>query len=147
MESHDRLTLERAQHIIAAALALPRTAPEKRIAVAVCDAGGHPIALAREDGAPPLLAEIAIAKAFTVVVYGRETGALGDVADAYPVWFGGISRVAQASMGRPLIGSKGGVGIRGADGRIHGAVGIAGETGQRDEEIARLAIEAAGPWM
>ncbi|MGI9405554.1 MAG: heme-binding protein, partial [Hyphomicrobiaceae bacterium] len=43
------LTLEAAQTIINAALASGRTAPDRRIAVAVCDAGGHPVALVRED--------------------------------------------------------------------------------------------------
>lgn len=138
------LTLAKAQDIITAALAAPRSSPERRVAVAVCDAGGHPLALGREADAPPLLAHIAQAKAFTCVAYGKPTAELAAVAEAYPIWFHGISRVAQASMGSPLAGSKGGVFIRDADGALLGAAGVAGETGDKDEELARIGIAAAG---
>ena len=138
------LTLERAQQIIAAALAAERSGPRRPIAVAVCDAGGHPVALAREADAPPLLAHIATAKAFTCIVYGRDTTPLAAVAEEYPTWFDGISRVAASRMGTPLMGSKGGIAFRNPDGRVLGAVGVAGETGERDDALARLGIVAAG---
>ncbi len=138
------LDLATAQKIIAAALAGERSAAERRIAVAVCDAGSHPLALAREDGAAPLLAHIAEAKAFTCIAYGKPTDLVRDWAEATPAWFEGVSRVAAARMGLPLIGSKGGVTIRDAEGRVLGAVGIAGEAGEFDEALACRAIEAIG---
>ena len=138
------LTLAQAQMIITAALAAPRSQPRRAIAVAVCDAGGHPLALAREADAPPLLAHIAMAKASTVVVYGKPTAELAKIADDYPVWFGGISRVAQSALGAPLIGSKGGRPIRDAAGQLLGAIGIAGETGDMDDALADTGIAAAG---
>ena len=101
------LSLATAQQIIAAALAGKRSSPERRIAVAVCDAGAHPLALAREDGAAPLLAHIAQAKAFTCVAYGKPTDLVRDWAEATPAWFEGVTNVAQSRMGLPLIGSKG----------------------------------------
>lgn len=139
-----RLELEQAHAIIAAALLAPRSTPPKLVAVAVCDAGGHPLALAREAGAAPLLAHIAMAKAFTCVAYGRETDDLAAVADEYPTWFNGIARVAQARMGSPLAGSKGGLFIRNASGHVLGAVGVAGETGDLDVAIARHGLTASG---
>jgi uncharacterized protein GlcG (DUF336 family) len=142
--SGESLTLAMAQAIIAGALAGPRTAPDKPVAVAVCDSGGHPLALAREDGAPPLLAHIAQAKAFTCVAYGRTPTALEPVAAEWPIWFEGISKVATQRMGSPLIASKGAQVIRDAAGCVLGAVGIAGETGARDDELARLGLDAAG---
>lgn len=138
------LTLAKAQEIIAAALSAERSSPRRAIAVAVCDAGGHPLALGREVDAPPLLAHIASAKAFTCIAYGKDSGELGAVAVDYPIWFNGISRVAASSMGLPLMGSKGGLSFRGAHGRLLGAVGVAGETGDKDEELARVGIAAAG---
>lgn len=138
------LTLAKAQAIIAAALCADRSVPRRAIAVAVCDAGGHPLALAREADAAPLLAHIATAKAFSCVAYGKDTGKLGAVAEEYPIWFNGISRVAASSMGLPLVGSKGGLSFRSANGRLLGAVGVAGETGDQDDELARLGIAAAG---
>lgn len=138
------LTLAKAQEIIAAALAGERSDPTRRIAVAVCDAGAHPVALAREDGAPPLLAHISQAKAFTCIAYGKPTRIVADWADDAPSWFQGISHVAQAAMGQGLAGSIGGVIVRDSAGRVLGAVGVAGEAGAVDEALARRGIEAAG---
>ena len=138
------LTLAKAQDLIAAALSAERSTPRRPIAIAVCDAGGHPLALGREADAPPLLAHIATAKAFTCIAYGKATGELAAVADDYPVWFNGISRVAVSSMGLPLIGSKGGLSFRNGDGRLLGAVGVAGETGDNDDALAKIGIAAAG---
>ena len=138
------LNLATAQQIISAALAGERSSPERRIAVAVCDAGAHPLALAREDGAAPLLAHIAQAKAFTCVAYGKPTDLVRDWAEATPAWFEGVTNVAQSRMGLPLIGSKGGVTILDADGNTLGAVGIAGEAGEFDESLALRGIDSVG---
>ncbi len=138
-----QLTLDIANRIIGAALAGGRTGPERRIAVAVCDAGGHPLALGREEQAAPLLAHIAQAKAFTCIAYGKSTDAVRTWAEETPIWFHGVARVAEKSMGLPLIGSKGGVYIRDASGTVIGAVGVAGEAGERDEALAVRGIEAA----
>ena len=138
------LTLEIGFQIIAAALAGERSDPERGIAVAVCDAGAHPVAPAREDHAAPLLAHIAQAKAFTCVAYGKPTVLVREWAEADPAWFEGVTNVAQARMGLPLIGSKGGVTVRDLNGTVLGAVGIAGEAGEYDDSIARLAIESVG---
>ncbi len=135
------LTLDIAQRIIAGALAGERSSSERRIAVAVCDAGAHPLALAREDGAAPLLAHIAQAKAFTCVAYGKPTDLVRDWAEATPAWFEAVTNVAQSRMGMPLIGSRGGVTVNDADGELLGAVGIAGEF---DDALARPGIESAG---
>ena len=144
MQTGHTLTLAHAQAIISAALGGQRSIPPRPIAVAVCDAGGHPLALVRESAAAPLLAHIALAKAFTCVVYGRETGELAAIADDYPTWFNGISRVAQVSMGSPLAGSKGGLFIREANGHVLGAVGVAGETGDIDVALARQGLKIGG---
>jgi len=136
------LTLERAQAIVRAALAGPRSDASRRIALAVVDGGGHLLALAREEGAAPLLAHIAEAKAQSCVAYGKPTRLIQAWAEATPAWFEGVSRVAQSRLGLPLIGSLGGVLILGdADARI-GAVGVAGEAGQTDEALAVLGIGA-----
>jgi uncharacterized protein GlcG (DUF336 family) len=138
------LTLATAQQIIAGSLAGERSSSERHIAVAVCDTGAHPLALAREDLAPPLLAHIAQAKAFTCIAYGKPTDLVRDWAEATPAWFEGVTNVAQATMGMPLIGSRGGVTIVDENGTVLGAVGIAGEAGEFDEALARRGIESAG---
>lgn len=139
-----QLTLKSAQTIIEAALAGGRTGEDRRIAVAVCDAGGHPLALGREEDAAPLLAHIAQAKAFTCTAYGKSTELVRRWAEETPIWFHGVARVAEERMGLPLIGSKGGVYVKDANGTVLGAVGVAGEAGEQDEKLACMGIEAAG---
>ena len=138
------LTLAKAQEIIAGALAGERSDPDRRVAVAVCDAGAHPLALGREEAAAPLLAHIAEAKAFTCIAYGKPSKLVMDWADGSPNWFQGVGHVAQARMGQGLTGSRGGVIVRDAGGRVLGAVGVAGEAGEVDEALAVRGIEAAG---
>ncbi len=138
------LSLDQAQTIISEALAGVRSSVERRVAVAVCDAGGHPLALAREEGAAPLLAHIAQTKAFTCIAYGKPTWTIAEMAEEFPIWFHGISRVAQTSMGSGLTGSKGGVFVRDVNGNALGAVGVAGEAGETDEALAIRGIEATG---
>ena len=54
-----------------------------------------------------------------------------------------FTAIAAASGGR-LVPNPGGVLIRGADNRVLGAIGISGDTGDNDEIIAVVGIEAAG---
>lgn len=138
------LTLDTALTIARAALAAPRSDPPRAVAVAVCDAGAHPVVLLRDDGAAPLLAYIAQAKAFTCVAYGKPSRLVMDWAADAPNWFQGIGHVAAARMGMPLTGSLGGVIVRDASGALIGAVGVAGEAGSVDEAIALAGIAAAG---
>lgn len=136
------LTTDQAQAIVAAALDGPRSDDSRRIAVAVVDAGGHLLALAREASAPPLLAHIAEAKAQSCTAYGKPTKLIKDWAEETPIWFEGVSRVAQSRLGLPLIGSLGGVLILDETGGRIGAVGVAGEAGPVDEKLAVLGIGA-----
>jgi len=138
------LSLEQAQRMIAAALAGERSSPARKISVAVCDAGGHPLALAREEGAAPLSAHIAQAKAFTCIAFGKTPGSLAAAGAEHEIWHAGISRIAAAKMGSPLAGSEGGLFVKTGDGQVLGAIGIAGERGDKDHSLAVLAIEAAG---
>ncbi|NCQ22837.1 MAG: GlcG protein [Rhodobacteraceae bacterium CG17_big_fil_post_rev_8_21_14_2_50_63_15] len=140
----DVLTLAQAQGIVAAALAGARSGPERFIAVCVVDAGGHPLAMLREERAPPLLSHIAEAKARTCVLYGRPTRLMRDWAEATPNWFHGVREVALARAGLPLIASLGGVIIRAPGGALMGACGIAGEAGEQDEALGVQGIRAAG---
>ncbi|MBO6835259.1 MAG: heme-binding protein [Alphaproteobacteria bacterium] len=138
------VTLAQARIIIDQALSAPRSSPDRRLAVAVCDAGGHLLAFEREGGAPPLLGHIAQAKAQTCIAYGKSTADLMDMAEQWPVWFEGISRVSMERMGLPLIATRGGVFIRDTDGSVMGAVGVAGEAGEYDEANAIAGIRSAG---
>lgn len=132
------VTLAEAQAVIAGALTHARAAGAAALAVVVVDAGGHPIACARDDGATCFRHDIALAKAIGAVGMGADTRVLADRAKANPAFFNSLS---QAVAGR-IAYSPGGVLIR-KHGRIVGAVGVSGDSGDMDEAAA-LAGLAAG---
>ena len=138
--------LTRAQigEIVEFALSGSRVHPTIRLAVAIADAGGHTLIAAREPDAPPLLLDIAISKAKSCVAIGMPTRAIMDLAQKKPTWFSSASRVAQSATGTPLWGALGGVMMRDTDGKLLGAVAVAGDTGAGDEAHAKAAIEHVG---
>ena len=132
-------TLSTAQAILGGALAHARAATMKPLAVIVLDAGGHPLAFAREDGASFARIDIARAKAAGALAMDADTSVLAERAKGNPVFFQSVS---VALEGR-IAFSPGGVLIR-ADGAVIGAVGISGDTGENDEIAARAGLSAAG---
>jgi len=131
------LTLAAAQGIVAGALAHARAGGMKPLAVVVLDEGGHPLAFAREDGASFGRFDIARAKANGALAMGADSGVLADRAKGNPVFFHSVS----VALAGGIAFSPGGVLIR-AEGRIVGAVGISGDTGENDEVAARAGIAA-----
>lgn len=75
-----RLTLDRAETIVAAAFAKGRELGLKPLSVAVLDAGGHLIAFARQDGASMLRPQIACGKASGALALGVSSRKIGDMA-------------------------------------------------------------------
>lgn len=135
-----RLTLDQANEIIAEARGEAKERALKPLTYAVVDAGGHLIALARDDGAAHLRNEIATNKAWGSIAFGISSKRLGRHIDGHTNWWVGLAGTA----GGRLVPSAGGVFIRSSDGEILGAFGISGEASAIDEEIAVIGIEAAG---
>ncbi len=71
------LPLGAASTIVDRALAAGRAAAMAPLTVAVLDAGGHLVALKREDGSGILRPEIAIGKAWAALGMGQSSRALG----------------------------------------------------------------------
>lgn len=134
------LSLHAAQSIIAGALAEARRCHAKPLAVVVLDAGGNPVAFAREDGASLFRFDIARAKAMGAVGMGADTRVLADRAKGNPVFFQSVS----TAVGGQIAFSPGGNLIRDAAGHTLGAVGISGDTADCDEACALAGLEAAG---
>lgn len=133
------LTLLAAQTITAAALAEARARGAKPLAIIVLDAGGHPVAFAREDGATMFRHDIARAKAVGALGMGDDTRVIAERAKGNPAFFQSVTAV----VGGNIAFSPGGVLIR--DGAaVVGAVGISGDTGDCDEECALAGLRAAG---
>ena len=108
--------------------------------VAVLDSGGHLVAFKREDRSGLLRYDIAFGKAWGALGMGFGSRELAERSQKMPGFFGAL---AAASGGR-LIPVPGGVLIKNAAGEVVGAVGISGDTADKDEACAVAGIEAAG---
>lgn len=134
------VTLAQASQIIDAALAKGRTMAFQPLTVVVLDAGGHTVALKREDGSGIARVEIATGKAWGGLGMGFGSRELFDRAAKMPHF---IAAYAVATGGR-MMPAAGGVLILDAQKKVIGAVGVSGDTSDNDEICAVAGIEAAG---
>ncbi|MBL8675223.1 MAG: heme-binding protein [Rhodospirillales bacterium] len=134
------LTLAHAEQMIDAALAAARAAAFLPLAVAVLDSGGHLVAFKREDGCGLLRFDIAFGKAWGALGMGISSRTIRDRLGNRPAFQGAL---AAASQGR-FVPVPGGVLALGAGRAVIGAVGISGDTSERDEYAAITGVHAAG---
>jgi uncharacterized protein GlcG (DUF336 family) len=130
------LTLEQSQTLIAAA---QEKAVEEgwNVTVAVVDEGGLLKALGRMDGAPPLSAQIAEAKAVGAALWHRNGDELAAVQADRAAFFGQVSQLTRV----PIIPADGSAVIR--DGKaVLGAVGVSGAQSDEDRVCADAGISA-----
>ena len=131
MKTRPLLTLSDARRMAAAAEA-EATAHGWAVSIAIVDDGGHLLWLQRLDGAAPISAQIAPAKAQTAALGQRETKVYEDMINGGRVSF----------LSAPLQGMlEGGVPIV-VDGQCVGAVGVSGVKSTEDAQIARAGIAA-----
>ena len=134
------ITLDQAGIIVDTALKKGRALNLGPLTVAVLDAGGHLVALKREDRSGILRPDIAIGKAWGALGMGFGTREIAERAKAMPIFYSALTPLSQ---GR-LVPVPGGVLIRDRQGDVIGAVGITGDTSDNDEACAVAGIEAAG---
>jgi uncharacterized protein GlcG (DUF336 family) len=134
------LTLDQATSIIDAALAAAREHEISPLTVVVLDAGGHQIALKREDGCGIIRVEVAVAKAYGALGMGVSGRVFGQRLSSKPVFATGLSAVASGQF----LAVPGGVLILDEAGAAIGAVGVSGDNSERDEFAAISGIAAAG---
>ncbi|AMG89792.1 hypothetical protein FYA99_04425 [Bordetella parapertussis] len=105
------------------------------VTIAVVDDGGHLLGQLRLDGAAPISAHIAPAKAGTAALGRRESRVYEEI----------INNGRQAFLSAPLLEGmlEGGVPVT-VDGEVVGAVGVSGVKSSEDAEIARAGIAALG---
>jgi len=135
-----KLSLAQANVIIDAALGVARHRQFASLTVAVLDAGGHLIALKREDGSGILRADIAIGKAWGALGMGFSSREIGERAARAPTFYAALFAASQGRM----VPSAGGVLVCDMEGEVLGAVGISGDASDNDEACALAGIEAAG---
>jgi uncharacterized protein GlcG (DUF336 family) len=132
MKNKPVLEFEDAQRIAQAAHA-EATAHGWAVSIAIVDDGGHLLWLQRLDGAAPLSAQIATAKARTSAIGRRETKVYEDM----------INQGRTAFLSAPGLDGmlEGGVPVM-VGGQCVGAVGVSGVKSPEDAQIARAGIAA-----
>jgi uncharacterized protein GlcG (DUF336 family) len=132
MKTKPMLTLDDVKKIAAASEA---EALQNNWAVtfAIVDDGGHLLWLQRLDGAPPVSAHIAPAKAHTAALGRRESKSYEDVINGGRVSFLSAPEIkGMLEGGVPVI----------VDGHVIGAVGVSGVKSNEDAQIAKAGIAA-----
>jgi uncharacterized protein GlcG (DUF336 family) len=134
MKSKPFLTLEDTRRIAAAAEA-QALANGWAVSIAIVDDGGHLLWMQRLDGAPPISAHIAPAKARTAALGRRESKVYEDV----------INQGRTSFLSAPVLEGmlEGGVPVM-VEGQCIGAVGVSGVKSTEDAQVARAGISALG---
>lgn len=131
MKTKPMLTLDDTRRMAAAAEAEAK-ANQWAVSFAIVDDGGHLLWLQRLDGAPPISAQIAPAKAQTAALGRRESKVYEDM----------INAGRHSFLSAPLQGMlEGGVPIV-VEGQVVGAIGVSGVKSNEDAQIARAGIAA-----
>ena len=135
-----RLDLETARRIVAGTRAHAKQAGFKPMTVVVLDAGGHVVAVEREDGSSTRRFEVGFGKAHGALSLGMGSRSLMARAEQQPYFIAAVT----SAVGGALVPVPGGVLVRDGDGTKLGAVGITGDTTDNDEAAAVAGIEGAG---
>lgn len=134
MNTKPYLSADDTDRIGAAAIAEARN-HNWAVTIAIVDDGGHLLWLQRLDGAAPISAQIAPAKARTAALGRRESKAYEDM-----IVQGRVSFLSAPGLEAML---EGGVPVL-VDGQHVGAVGVSGVKSAEDAQIARAGIAALG---
>jgi uncharacterized protein GlcG (DUF336 family) len=135
MHSIKSVSLDDAQRVIQAGIAKAKEigSPSN---IAVADAGGNLIAFARMEEAWLGSIDIAINKAFTSRAFNIATKQLSGFAQPGEQFYG----IHVSNHGRVMI-FAGGLPLK-SGGKVVGAVGISGGTGEQDQKIVEAAAAA-----
>jgi uncharacterized protein GlcG (DUF336 family) len=104
------------------------------VVITILDSGGNLVLVQRLDGAQFGSVEVAKDKAYSAVAFRRPTKVFQDLVEK-----GGANmRLLRLSGASPL---EGGIPLV-LDGKIVGAIGVSGVTGEQDAQIARAGTES-----
>jgi uncharacterized protein GlcG (DUF336 family) len=134
------ITLAQANGIIDAILKRAVELETRAIAVIVVEPGCVVKAFQKEDGCSMMRFEMAFGKAYAALALGRSSKLVRVRNEEKPAFM----RYLIAASGERIFPEGGGVVIRDDNGEVIGAVGVTGDTEDRDEELAVFGIHAVG---
>ena len=134
------ITLAQAERIIDAIIERGAALNCRPLSVIVVEPGCKVKAFKKEDGSSMIRFEMAYGKAYAALSLGRSSKLVRERAQERPIFM----RYLIAASGEQIFPEGGGMLIRDDNGEVIGAVGVTGDTEDRDEELATLGIHAAG---
>ena len=140
MKIKSSLPLGAAEIIVEEALRVGREKQMLPLTIVVLDAGGKIVAVKSEDGSGIMRFDVAFGKAWGALGMGISSRLIRDRLSQRPVFQTALSAAAD---GR-LIPVPGGVLVEDDDGFTIGAVGISGDTSEKDEYCAVMGIKKSG---
>jgi uncharacterized protein GlcG (DUF336 family) len=134
------ITLKQANRIIAAILRRAAELDCRPISAVVVEPGCIVKAFQKEDGSSMIRFEMAFGKAYAALALGRNSKLVRIRNEEKPIFM----RYLIAASEDRIFPEGGGMLIRDARGAVIGAVGVTGDTEDRDEELAAHGIRSAG---
>jgi uncharacterized protein GlcG (DUF336 family) len=134
------ITLAQANGIIEAILKRAAELQTRAVAVVVVEPGCIVKAFQKEDGCAMMRFEMAYGKAYASLALGRSSKLVRVRNDEKPAFM----RYLIAASDDRIFPEGGGMVIRDAEGEVIGAVGVTGDTEDRDEELAVHGIHSVG---
>ena len=134
------ITLEQADRLIDTIFKRGAELDCRPLSVIVVEPGCKVKAFKKEDGSSMIRFEMAYGKAYAALAMGRSSKLVKVRADEKPVFM----RYQVGASGGQIFPEGGGMQIRDAAGAVIGAVGVTGDTEDRDEELAAYGIRTIG---
>ena len=140
MKLKSNLSLNVASSILDTAIEKGREKNLLPLTVVILDSGGKIIASKSEDGSGIMRFDIAYGKAWGALGLGISSRLINDRLSARPTFVNALAAVANGRF----VPVPGGVLIQDAEGFSIGAIGISGDTSEKDEYCAITAILKSG---
>ncbi len=134
------ITLNQSNRIIEAIFARGRELDCRPLSVVVVEPGAKVKAFQKEDGSAMMRFEMAYGKAYAALALGRSSSLVRVRTEERPLFMQYLFRASDDQ----IFPEGGGMLVRDKDGEVIGAVGVTGDTQERDEELAAHGIRAAG---
>ena len=134
------ITLAQANRIIEAIFARGRELSCRPMSVIVVEPGAKVKAFQKDDDSVMMRFEMAYGKAYAALALGRSSSLVRMRTEERPLFMQYLMRASDDQ----IFAEGGGMLIRDKAGDVIGAVGVTGDTQERDEELAAHGIRAAG---